>query len=80
MTYDGTIRINTNINTDGIAKGMSEIRQVVLRGMSASKPMQNTENELKLLGDSFSDTAKKASELQTQMISQKDVQIPTKVF
>ncbi len=80
MTYDGTIRINTNINTDGIAKGMSEIRQVVLRGMSASKPMQNTENELKLLGDSFSDTAKKASELQTQMISQKDVQIPTKEY
>lgn len=41
--YDGSIRINTNINTDGIVRGMGEIRQAIERGMSASKPMQNTE-------------------------------------
>lgn len=68
--YDGSIRINTHINTDGIVRGMSEIRQTIERGMSASKPMQNTEQEVKLLGDSFSDTAKKASEFQNAMRGQ----------
>ena len=78
--YDGSIRINTNINTDGIARGMVEIRQVIERGMSASKPMKNTEQEVKQLGDSMSDTAQKASELKNAMESQKNAQVPTKEY
>ena len=78
--YDGSIRINTNINTDGIARGMVEIRQVIERGMSASKPMKNTEQEVKLLGDTMSSTAQKASELKNVMESQKNAQVPTKEY
>ena len=78
--YDGSIRINTNINTDGIVRGMVEIRQAIERGMSASKPMKNTEQEVKQLGDSMSDTAQKASELKNAMESQKNAQVPTKEY
>lgn len=76
--YDGSIRINTNINTDGIAQGMSEIRRVIERSMSGSKPMQNTEQQVKQLGDSLSDTAKKASEFQNAMGEQGYAQNLTK--
>lgn len=78
--YDGSIRINTNIDTSGITQGMHDIRQAIERGMSGAKPMQNTDQEVKRLGDSMSDTAKKASELQAAMASQNNVQIPTKEY
>lgn len=78
--YDGSIRINTHINTDGIVRGMVEIRQAIERGMSASKPMKNTEQEVKLLGDTMSSTAQKASELKNVMESQKNAQVPTKEY
>lgn len=78
--YDGSIRINTNINTDGIVRGMGEIRQAIERGMSASKPMQNTEQEVKQLGDSMSATAQKASELKNVMKLPKNAQVPTKEY
>lgn len=80
MTYDGIIRINTNINTAGIVQGMSEIKQVIERSMSSSRPMRGAEQEVKQLGDSFSETAKKASELQPKMDLQKDARVPTKEY
>ena len=78
--YDGEIRINTRIDTNGIIQGMSEIRQIIERNMSASKPMRNTEQEVKMLGDSFSETAKKASDLQPKMDLKKDARVPTKEY
>lgn len=78
--YDGEIRINTRIDTNGIIQGMSEIRQIIERNMSASKPMRNTEQEVKMLGDSFSEAAKKASDLQPKMDLKKDARVPTKEY
>jgi len=76
--YDGEIRINTKIDTSGIVHGMSEVRQAIERGISGSKPMQNTQQEVKQLGDSFSNTAKKVSDAQTTMESQDYTQNMTK--
>lgn len=76
--YDGSIRINTHIDTSGIARGMVEIRQTIERGMSGQKPMRNMEQEVKQLGDSFSDTADKVSKAQTVMESQNYTQNMTK--
>lgn len=76
--YDGSIRINTHIDTSGIARGMVEIRQTIERGMSGQKPMRNMEQEVKQLGDSFSNTADKVSKAQTVMESQNYTQNMTK--
>ncbi len=74
--YDGEIRINTKIDTSGIVRGMSEVRLAIERGISGSKPMRNTEQEVKQLGDSYSNTAQKVSELKTTMEAQKNTQFP----
>ena len=74
--YDGEIRINTKIDTSGIVRSMSEVRLAIERGISGSKPMRNTEQEVKQLGDSYSNTAQKVSELKTTMEAQKNTQFP----
>ena len=66
--YDGSIRINTQINTDGFKDGEKQIESESRRvTKSVSNSTQEAEKQVENLGRVFSETTIKIAELQTKM-------------
>lgn len=79
--YDGSIRINTKIDTQGFKDGEKEIEAESRRAASdVSSSVGKAEKEVESLGQSFSDTAVKIAELQREMQILKFLGVETKEF
>ena len=81
MEYDGSIRINTQINTDGFKDGEKQIESESRRvTKSVSNSTQEAEKQVENLGRVFSETTIKIAELQTKMDLLKNQKIPTEEY
>ena len=79
--YDGSIRINTQINTDGFKDGEKQIESESRRvTKSVSNSTQEAEKQVENLGRVFSETTIKIAELQTKMDLLKNQKIPTEEY